>query len=99
MSDRMLGLHPGRWPKKGDSIPKRSGAAKLHADQGRVLSAERIDCEADGTHWFGPFDDVELFEETVGLGSYGRTLTILTTVDQLPDAGDGEDDDVRWNRR
>jgi len=31
---------------------------------------------------------MDLFEEAIGLGSYGRTLTVLTTVDELPDEDD-----------
>jgi Zn-dependent peptidase ImmA (M78 family) len=99
MSERMMRFHPGRWPKKGDRIPRQSCAAKLHADQTRILSSERLDDEADGTHWFCLFDEVELYEETVGLGSYGRSLTILTTVDAVSDEDDEEEDDRGWNRR
>lgn len=100
MSDRMMTLHPRRWPKQGDRIPARTGAAWLVADPSRVLGSERTNRETDGAMWFGSFDDVELFEESVGLGRFGRTLTILTTVDELPD--DEEDDeggDEGWNRR
>ena len=99
MSDRMLSLHPGRWPKKGDLVPDGTTAARLHADKARILASERINDETDGSRWFGLFDDVELFEETVGLGRYGRTLTILTTVDALPDDQSDDDDDASWNRR
>ena len=97
MSERMLGLHPRRWPRRGDPVPRNTAAGVLHASSNRIASSERLDREADGADWFGSFDDVELFEETVGMGDYGRTLTILTTVDALPD-DDGDDSDALWNR-
>jgi hypothetical protein len=98
MSDRMLTLRPRRWPKKGDRVPQGTGAAYLMADPERVLASERKSREADGVTWFGGFDDVELYEESIGLGRFGRTLTILTTVDNLPDEEDDDSDDG-WNRR
>jgi IrrE N-terminal-like domain len=98
LSDRMLTLRPGRWPRKGDLLPRGSAAYRLNQHADRIAASERIDGAADGADWFGSFADVELFEETVGLGRYGRTLTILTTVDALPDDDDDDDADAdaRW---
>jgi Zn-dependent peptidase ImmA (M78 family) len=97
ISDRMLTLHPRRWPRKGDALPRRSATYRLNQSPTRIAASERIDGEADGTSWFGALDDVELFEEAVGLGRYGRTLTVLTTVDALPDPDDDEgDSEENW---
>lgn len=93
MSERMMNFTLDVGPKKGGRIPRQSCAAKLHADQARILGSERLNDESDGTHWFGLFDDIELYEETVGLGSYGRSLTILTTVDAVADDDDADEDD------
>ena len=98
ISERMLTLHPLRWPKKGERVPQSTGASYLMADPERVLASERKSREVDGVTWFGGFDDVELYEESIGLGRFGRTLTILTTVDDLPDEEDDDSDDG-WNRR
>jgi len=97
MSDRMLELKPGRWPTKGDALPRSTGAAALHAAPKRIKDNERIDREASGDDWFDTFHDVELFEETVGMGEYGRTITVLTTVDALPD-DDVDETDGNWSR-
>jgi len=35
-------------------------------------------------YWFGGNLEAEMFEEVIGLGSYGRTLTVLSASD-LPD--------------
>lgn len=97
MSDRMLNLKPGRWPRKGDPVPSGTAAATLHANPKRIADNERLNRETSGEDWFGSFKDVELFEETIGLGDYGRTLTIITTVDELPDEED-DGDDRGWSR-
>ena len=95
MSDRMLALRPLRWPRKGEVLPRRSATYRLNQEPSQVAASERMDGEANGVDWFGGFEDVELFEEAVGLGSYGRTLTILTTLDALPsDADDNAEQDI-----
>lgn len=101
LSDAMLTLRPRRWPRKGDPLPRTSATYRLNQEASRVVSAERVDGSTDGADWFGEFSDVELFEEAVGLGRYGRTLTVLTTVDDLP--GDDADEDAeleeKWTPR
>lgn len=102
LSDRMLTLQPRRWPRKGDLLPLTSATHKLNHDVAKVARSERIDGPADGAEWFGGFRDVELFEEAVGLGSYGRSLTILTTVDDLPEEDDVDQEtrtDESWKPR
>ena len=85
MSDRFLSLKPGRWPRKGDAVPRRSVTHRLNAAPDRILQAERLAEEAHAADWFGDFPDIELYEEVVGLGRYGRSLTVITTVDALDD--------------
>jgi hypothetical protein len=104
MSQRMLALRPQRWPRRGAAVPRRSATYRLNQTPANVAASERTDGETHGTDWFGSCEDVELFEEAVGLGGYGRTLTILTTVDDLP-AGPRDDDEAdddteeRWTPR
>jgi len=43
LSDRMLGLKPGRWPRKGDALPKGSATFRLNADPAKIAKAERAD--------------------------------------------------------
>jgi hypothetical protein len=100
MSDRMRTLRPKRWPRKGDFLPRRSKTYRLNQDPASVAASERVSGETDGTDWFGGFADIELFEEAVGLGGYGRTLTVLTTVEALDDDSDEEAEvDENWTPR
>jgi Zn-dependent peptidase ImmA (M78 family) len=103
LSHRMLTLRPLRWPAKGSALPRRSATYRLNQHPSKVTASERVDGPADGVDWFGGFSDVELFEEAVGLGRYGRTLTVLTTVDGLSDDDPEEDGDAnlrgQWTPR
>lgn len=42
--------------------------------------------------WFDGAPQVEVNEDVVGLGSYGKTLTVLFTDEDLEDEDDDEDD-------
>ena len=52
--------------------------------------------------WFGGDKKRSVTEEVLGLGTYGRTLTVLTA-DEIPDPDDDEEDDddvrERWTPR
>lgn len=93
ISDRMLTLRPQRWPAKGSALPRGSATYRLNQQPDKIAASERVDGACDGADWFGKLGNVELFEEAVGLGGYGRTLTILTTMDELPDEESEEDQD------
>jgi hypothetical protein len=43
--------------------------------------------------WFDGPHDIEMNEDVVGLGRYGRTLTVLFTSEVLPDEDDRFDED------
>jgi len=49
-------------------------------------------CPWDLQHWFGGRHSIEITEEIVGPGNYGKTLTILTA-ENLPDPEELEEDD------
>jgi Zn-dependent peptidase ImmA (M78 family) len=92
MSDRMLALHPERWPRKGDPLPKSSATYRFNQDKTKVANAAKADGSTDTSEWFSDRRDIALFEETIGLGSYGKTLTILSTVDPVADEDEPDED-------
>lgn len=78
MSESFRSISGLTWLGKGDPIPRRSATYRLGSDPGRVVQADR---DTDTTHirdWFGSGPDLRLVEEVVGLGRYGKTLTVLT---------------------
>jgi hypothetical protein len=64
-------------------------------DPGRILHAEREDGETDLQGWFTVHGrNIDLFEEVIGLGNYGKTLTVLTLQNEVDDEEAAEEEDL-----
>jgi hypothetical protein len=63
---------------KGEVLPPGCPTDTFNGDSGRVSRAERTSGESDLQDWIGGPHRVALNEEVVGLGGYGRTLTVLS---------------------
>lgn len=88
MSDR---VRDHRWARKywkQEDAPSRSVTVGLAQSPESVRQGERRDGSQLLCEWFeGAPPDLEVEEEVLGLGRYGRTLTLLT----MPDLLDPED--------
>ncbi len=95
MSDAMKSLPGLSWPRKGSGVPASTETARFNANPERVLRAERTASETDVMDWLGGRKSALVTEEVVGLGRYGKTLTVLssTTIGQEDDDGDDEDEE------
>ena len=91
MSDALKEVGSLDWIRKGASLPQDTATFALNRDPDRVQRAERIANVCDLQDWFGGPLSVETTEEVIGLGSYGRTLTVLTPTD-MPDAEEIEEE-------
>ncbi|QYU70071.1 ImmA/IrrE family metallo-endopeptidase [Leptolyngbya sp. 15MV] len=78
------------WPRKGDLLPDGTATERFNLDPENVRQRKRLAQEADLRAWFGTRRRIDATEEVVGLGEYGRTLTVITT-DSLPEEADEED--------
>lgn len=74
-----------RARKKGDWAPPHSMTYALARAEERVLLGEEGGGEGTLAEWFEGAPDVPVSEEVVGLGPYGRVLTVLTCA-TLPSA-------------
>lgn len=74
-----------RARKKGDWAPPRSVTYSLARSPERVMAGEEGGAEGTLAEWFDGAPDVPVVEEAVGLGAYGRVLTVLTCA-KLPSA-------------
>ena len=77
------------WPRKADFLPDGTVTERFNADPENVRSRKRESGDADLRAWFGTRRRIAATEEVLGLGEYGRTLTVITT-DTLPDEEDEE---------
>ncbi len=77
LSEAMKSLPELRWLRKGSDLPSNTTTARLAAESKRVLAGDREDNEIDVTEWLGGKRSVLVSEEVLGLGGYGKVLTIL----------------------
>lgn len=92
MSDEMKEIKGLTWIKKDTRLPKNSITSNFNKLIENVLNSKRIEGETSLLDWFGSSLDYEINEEVIGLGSYGRTLTVLT-LGALPDQEELDEDD------
>ena len=78
LSDSMKSLKGLHWLKKGSIVPAHTQTAILNATPDLIARAERRAAEIDVRTWLGGDRRVNALEEVIGLGDYGRTLTLLT---------------------
>ncbi|NSZ77467.1 MULTISPECIES: ImmA/IrrE family metallo-endopeptidase [Rhizobium/Agrobacterium group] len=79
MSEAMKSLPKLDWLRKGIELPMGTVTATLAADPRRVASGERVKDEIDVREWLGGPTRETVKEESLGLGAYGKVLTILTS--------------------
>ena len=103
LSDTIKSLPELTWLRKGTPIPKATETAKFNADPVRVANADRTEVDIDIMDWLGGTRSVEAVEEVISLGSYGKTLTVLTCPSLVDETYQDEDEDIdleeRWTPR
>jgi Zn-dependent peptidase ImmA (M78 family) len=77
MSDSLRSRPELTWIRKGTGLTASCATAKFNKDSANVLDGRRKRDTTDLGDWFTGGDG-DVTEEIVGLGEYGRTLTILT---------------------
>ena len=91
------------WLRKGTPLPGNTATAQLAADPGLVRAGRRIADARDVRDWLG--GTTEVSEESVGLGAYGKVLTVLSSSasgqeDEPDDEEESEEDVIgRWKPR
>lgn len=105
MSETMKSLPKISWIKKGSPVPTGTATARLNGNAKRVADSDRDEDEIDIRDWLGGTRSVTASEQVIGLGSYGKTLTVLTcpsVQDETYADDDGDDDESlaeRWTPR
>jgi len=78
---------------RGSPLPRRSATFRLNQDRSAVLGGETSSDEIAADEWFSDMKGT-CAEEAVGLGSYGKTLTVITL-----DIDSVDDESPAWNPR
>lgn len=94
MSDAMKTLPKLAWLRKGTKLP-RTATSELAARPDDVRGGARATDEVDVREWLGGTTPATISEESIGLGTYGKVLTILSsgTIGREEDDGDDDDDE------
>lgn len=77
-SDLLRKIVGYKHPMKGSLLPRHSLTRAFNQVENNILSGHRNDDSADLMSWFHVEDEVDAYEEVIGLGEYGKTLTIIT---------------------
>jgi len=93
MSNTLKSFRDLTWPRKGDTIPSGTVTAAIARQPDQLRRGARDSDEVDAMEWFASERSVQALEEVVGLGSYGRVLTVLTCPDLLDEGFTEEDED------
>lgn len=101
LSESMRSLPDLSWLRKGASVPRGTVTAHIAADESRVLHAERGEADVDVMDWLGGRRSVTVTEEAVGLGRYGKILTVLSSAEIDEDGDEDDEDDLieSWTPR
>lgn len=90
MSKSLQGQRGLTWIRKGAGLPIGTATANFNRDEDNVRGGKRIASTSTLDTWFDGGGAAELNEEVVGLGDYGKTLTVLWA-DSLPDPDEPEE--------
>jgi hypothetical protein len=104
LSVAMKTLPKLEWLLKGSPLPSGTATASLASARERVLAGERVADDVDVRDWLGGAKSAPVTEASVGLGQYGKVLTVLVSTSigpaDEPDEDEEEEDLVeRWNPR
>ncbi|KMK64222.1 MULTISPECIES: ImmA/IrrE family metallo-endopeptidase [Rhodobacterales] len=91
MSESFKRLDRLRFLRKGDLLPY-TATRSFNSEEENISSRKSIYGSTRLAEWFGGEKTIALEEEIVGLGSYGYTLTVLSS-DMLPDDPDEFEDE------
>ena len=81
MSNALKDVKGLDWIRKGDRLSRGTATFAFNQDRERIRRAERDQDTSDLQDWFGGDRSLSGTEQVIGLGSYGKTLTVLTALD------------------
>jgi len=92
MSDELKTLDGIDWLRKRAAVPRGTATFAFNQNPANVTGSARADGTSTLQDWFGGSYDIEVAEDIIGLGSYGKTLTVLYDI-ELPDEEEREDEE------
>lgn len=91
MSDALKAVDGIDWIRKREAVPRNTPTFTFNQDSENVRRAVRVEDASNLQDWFGGRRSIEVSEDIIGLGSYGKTLTVLYGI-ELPDEEEEDDE-------
>ena len=92
MSNPLMDFPGLDWIRQGTPLPSGSVTAEFNSDDDNIAKGRRTDGQSFLQDWFNGRHRQKIVEEVVGLGSYGKTLTVLTGIEHADEVEDEEAD-------
>jgi hypothetical protein len=92
MSEALKGVDRIDWLSKRSVVPRGTPTFQFNLDPENVRRAARLEASSNLQDWFGGPRRLSIDEDVIGLGSYGKTLTVLYNM-SIPEPEDEEDED------
>ena len=102
MSNALKEVEGLNWIRKGEGLSRATATVAFNEDPERIRRAEREQHVSNLQDWFGGDRSLSVTEQVIGLGSYGRTLTVLSALDideQLEEIEEEEEFVESWTPR
>lgn len=108
MSKPLQDLRGLTWIRKGSGLPAGTATANFNKDGSNIRKGKRVLSTSTLDTWFDGRNTAEINEEVVGLGEYGRTLTVLwadtlAEPDEFEETEEDENENLlpsqRWRQR
>ena len=104
LSEAMKSLRKRDFLRKGSPVPAGTATAQLAGEPARVLAGTRVADELDVREWLGGSKSVAVSEQSIGLGRYGKIVTMLIAPDaeinqEMGDADEETDLIESWTPR
>lgn len=91
MSDSLKQVSDIEWLKKRGAVPRGTPTHGFNQDASNVQRGVRIEETSKLQQWFGGSRHIEISEDVIGLGRYGKTLSVLYDIN-VPDTEEEEDE-------
>ena len=102
MSDALKDVEGINWIRKGEGLSRGTATLAFNQNPEHIRRSDRDEGVSDLQDWFGGDRSLSVAEQVIGLGSYGKTLTVLTALDidrQIEDLEDEEELVDSWTPR
>ena len=81
MSDALKDVKGFDWIRKDEGLSRDTATFAFNQNPENIRRSEREENASDLQNWFGGDRSLSASEQVIGLGNYGKTLTVLTALD------------------